>query len=57
MFILFSIELLFTFQWKREQLGQKSKGAVISFRHIFLIKNDRGKMHCHKKPTHPSQNK
>lgn len=55
MFVLFNIELLFTFQWKREQLGQKSKGAVISFLHIFLIKNvgGRGGKLCHKNSHTP----
>lgn len=53
MFILFSIELVFAFPWKWEQLGQKSKGAVISFLLTFLIKSDSGgekeHYHTHKK--------
>lgn len=60
MFVLFNIELLFTFQWKREQLGQKSKGAVISFLHIFLIKNvggGGGGSFVTKIATHPFQNR
>jgi len=51
MFILFTGELLFTCQWRREELGQKSKGAVSSFLHIFLIKNDGGKGTVPKTPT------